>query len=56
MDDDSNELYDALQNIKSRSDFELFMNELVKDYTENKETWDNDTLKSFLEALHGFNL
>ena len=55
MDDDSNELYDALQNIKSRSDFELFMNELVKDYTDNKESWDNDTLKSFLEALHGFN-
>ena len=55
MYDDSNELYNALQGVKSRSGFELFMNELVKDYTENKETWDNDTLKSFLDTLHGFN-
>jgi len=55
MDNDSNELYDALQNVKSRSDFEVFLDKLVHDYTGNKESWDNDTLKSFLEALHGFN-
>jgi len=47
MDDDSNELYNTLQGVKSRSDFEVFMDKLVHDYTANKESWDNDTLKSF---------
>lgn len=53
--DDDNELGHAAQNIKTREDFEFFLEKLVSDYNQNKEAWQNDTLKSYLEALHGFN-
>jgi len=53
--DTESEMYQAMKDIKSRPDFEAFLELLVTDYNNNKEAWQNDTLKSYLEALHGFN-
>lgn len=53
--DDESEMRDMLQNIKTRGDFEIFLEKLVSDYKERKEEWENDTLKSYLQALHGYN-
>lgn len=53
--DEDNELSLSAKNIKTREDFEFFLEKLVSDYKQNKEDWQNDTLKSYLEALHGFN-
>jgi len=53
--DEDNELYLLVKNIKTREDFEDFLEILVADYSKNKEAWQNDTLRSYLEALHGFN-
>lgn len=52
---DENELQILVQNVKSREDFEIFLEKLVSDYNERKEDWDNDTLKSYLQSLHGYN-
>lgn len=54
MEEDS-ELYRIVKDIKTREDFEFFLEKLVTDYKQNKEDWQNDTLKSYLDALHGFN-
>jgi len=53
--EEENELNQIVQEIKSREDFEFFLEKLVTDYNKNKKDWQNDTLRSYLEALHGFN-
>lgn len=53
--DEESEMHSMLHNIKTRGDFEIFLEKLVTDYNQNKEDWENDTLKSYLEALHGYN-
>ena len=37
--------------IKSRQDFVIFLNQLLTDYQNNSETWENKNLGDFLEAL-----
>jgi hypothetical protein len=53
--DQESEMHNMLHTIKTREDFENFLEILVSDYKEHKEEWENDTLKSYLEALHGYN-
>lgn len=52
---EESELYQMVQDIKTREDFEFFLEKLVTDYNQNKGDWQNDTLRSYLEALHGIN-
>ncbi|WP_426527424.1 DUF7660 family protein [Bradyrhizobium sp. McL0615] len=42
------EYHDA---IRSREDFVAFVQALSRDLHTNRETWENDTLERFLEAL-----
>lgn len=48
-------IYEVYENIQSQSDFEYFLKLLVKDFSENKESWENDRLELFLEGLYGYN-
>lgn len=42
---------DVIENIKTREDFVAFIYEFIKDYKENPETWENNNIESFLEAM-----
>jgi hypothetical protein len=39
------------KSIKSREDFIAFVRTLSKDFRENPQSWENDNLERFLEAL-----
>jgi hypothetical protein len=40
-----------IENIQTREDFVAFVYELIKDYRENPEAWENNDIESFLEAM-----
>ena len=40
--------------IKSREDFVFFLGNLISDFKDNKESWENKTLADFLEALESW--
>mgnify|MGYP005851123009 CR=1 FL=1 len=42
------------ENIKSKEEFEVFLNDLKRDFESNKEDWENNTLSEFLEALAAY--
>ena len=42
---------DQVNSIRSREDFVAFVRALRKDFTENPQSWENDNLDHFLEAL-----
>ncbi|MDP1884364.1 MAG: hypothetical protein Q8L10_03255 [Candidatus Moranbacteria bacterium] len=44
-------IHEKVNNIKKRSDFVLFVQELNKDYKENPDSWENKDLGAYLEAL-----
>lgn len=44
----SNEI---VEGIKSRKDFKIFIETLIKDFKENKKSWENQNLEDFLDAL-----
>ncbi|MFA7209024.1 MAG: hypothetical protein WC120_01940 [Parcubacteria group bacterium] len=44
-------IHEKVNNIKKRSDFVLFIQELNKDYKENPDSWENKDLGAYLEAL-----
>ncbi len=48
------DIYKKFENIKTQQDFIDFLQLLKRDYQENKEEWENDSLESFLEGLHGY--
>ena len=52
---------ESTNRIKTRQDFVVFLNVLLSDLQKNKDSWENQDLESFLEALsrsagdiHGF--
>ncbi len=52
---EDNHIYDLFDKIRTKSDFEIFLKELIKNYNENRKDWDNDDLPKFLDALYGYN-
>lgn len=40
--------------IKDKEDFEMFLEALIKDFSENKDEWENKSLKDFLKALKSY--
>ena len=48
-------IYELAEEVVTRSDFELFLKELIINFRDSKSDWDNDTLESFLEGLYGYN-
>ena len=50
----NDELYISREGLKSKRDFDKFLDLLFKDYKENPEKWENITLNDFLEALSAY--
>ncbi len=48
------ELYEKVENIKSREDLIQFINHLRMDLKTNKDKWGNITLEDFLEAMEAW--
>ena len=48
------DIYDLKDNIKDKRDFERFLERLKLDFRDNKEDWENKTLKDFLESLQAY--
>lgn len=46
-------IFSLYEKIKTRSDFEFFLKELIKNL--QQEDWDNNTLPLYLEGLYGYN-
>ena len=42
------------ENIETKKDFEVFLENLRADFDTNKDEWENRNLKDFLEALHAY--
>lgn len=42
---------DCVNKIKDRFDLASFMRELLVDYSTNKESWENDNLERYLDAI-----
>ena len=53
--EEENGIYDIVEKINTRSDFENFLTELKENYKSHREVWENDTLESYLEGLYGYN-
>ena len=49
------DIYQLAEEVVTRSDFELFLKELIINFRDSKSDWENDTLESFLEGLYGYN-
>ena len=45
------ELYEKIETVKSKEDFIDFVNDLIKDFEMNQNDWENNNLKSFLQAI-----
>ena len=43
--------FEKIRPIKTRGDFVFFVYQLSKDYRENSESWQNQDIGTFLEAL-----
>ena len=48
-------VYKFVDEIENSKDFEKFLNLLYEEYTKNGDTWENNNLESYLEALLGSN-
>lgn len=48
------DIYDLAANVKSRSDFISFVDNLNLNYKSNRDEWENDSLEDFLGGLSGF--
>ncbi|KOS66335.1 hypothetical protein AEA09_16415 [Lysinibacillus contaminans] len=48
------ELYERVENIKSREDLIKFINHLRKDLQSNSAEWENITLEDYLEAMEAW--
>lgn len=46
----NNNIYNLANAVSTKKDFENFMKLFIKNYMD----WDNNTLESFLEGLHGY--
>ena len=42
------------EHIKTRADFERFLQLLLDDYRQNRKAWENHELRYFLSGLEGF--
>lgn len=48
------DIYDFVENIKTKGDFESFMSMLIKDLRENRGDWENNELEPFLDGIKRF--
>lgn len=48
-------VYEFVDEIENSKDFEKFLNLLYEEYIKNGDTWENNNLESYLEALLGSN-
>ena len=48
------EIEKALFNLKSREDFVIFLDALIKDFKTNKSSWENVSLENYLEAIQSW--
>lgn len=48
-------IYEFYEQIETQADFESFLGMLVGHWKKNGDRWQNDSLGSYLEALHGYN-
>lgn len=48
------DIYKQAELIKSQDDFNMFLKNLIKDFENNFEEWDNNDLLSFLKGLYGY--
>ena len=48
------DIYDFVENIKTKDDFENFMSMLIKDLKENRADWENNELEPFLDGIRRF--
>lgn len=48
------DIYAMSQNVRTKADFELFMQKLQEDYTLNRDMWENNQLDSYLQGLFGY--
>jgi hypothetical protein len=48
------ELYEKVENVKSREDLILFLFQLRIDLKNNKEEWENNTLEGYLESMENW--
>jgi hypothetical protein len=48
-------IYEIVENIETRKDFEEFLKLLKVNYLNARNEWHNDTMESFLEGLYGYN-
>jgi hypothetical protein len=54
MDDSEEALDEAIAQMRSREQFADFLSLLLQDYDENLECWNNQDLRSFIQALAAF--
>ena len=45
---------DRIDSIKSRQDLAQFVRELGEDFEKNPQSWENDTISNYMEALAGW--
>lgn len=48
------DIYDKANQIKSQQDFISFLKLLSENLKNDSSDWDNDSLDTFLEGLHGY--
>ncbi|MDT0147722.1 hypothetical protein Q9R38_14485 [Priestia aryabhattai] len=48
------EVYERVENVKSREDLITFINHLRVDLQSNRDEWENITLEDFLEAMEAW--
>lgn len=48
-------IYEFYKTVENKQDFEEFLSLLKEDFEKNSQTWENDRLELFLDALYGYN-
>lgn len=48
------ELHELVTNINDKDDLIKFISDLINDYITNKDSWENQTLDSYLEAMQSW--
>lgn len=48
------DIYSMSKDVRSKADFELFMQKLQEDYVLNQDVWENNQLESYLQGLLGY--
>lgn len=49
-----NNIYNIANNIKTKKDFLDFISTLINDYIDNKDSWENNNIITFLNGLRGY--